>query len=437
MFTINNQFTLIKRNIHSSSMITFHLNELESISRIIDVAQNPDGSTVIFLDKTPFHPVDIRWPDQPADKGTIIVNDESFNVIDCIILGVHKETNEIRNIKEILKEDKDNWYEVVGHVLDNSIGKLPNFFLDVDVLTKVDIDFRNKLSLHHTSSHLAAFAINYIFKKFWRKDPGPSNKDSLGSPNFDKLAMEKSSIFPDRSEDLYKLGKSLKKKGFESEQLLKEIEIVQSEINTLLNENWLKSDSRPQIIADGPLLNDRRRWQCDLNDVGTAELPCGGTHVSKLPSAITCSLTFHYDQTLQENKLLLITAAKLSSEDSKMNNVVNSGSEFGLANSTEIIPFAMPFDKKDLNMINSNTTNKTMVITETNTDLAKLESNFAKFSIDGQQDKNKNFFEFSFNQQNNGHVGYYSSNTACAHYSQVPTPTRTVQRVYYPLCLLM
>ncbi|GAA2723328.1 hypothetical protein [Cellulomonas aerilata] len=69
----------------------------------------------------------------------------------------------------------------------------------------VDQDHRAGLSAAHTACHLAALAAA------WTK---PVPTDALGNPAFDALAIQSSRIQPYRSVDTYRIGKSLRRKGF-------------------------------------------------------------------------------------------------------------------------------------------------------------------------------------------------------------------------------
>lgn len=310
--------SLFKGIVNSSSLITYHLGETESACTVIDLVEGPGHAMTLFLDKTPFHPVDPHWPDQPADIGALQIQDIAFNVIDCRILGVHKESKEIRETTDIAKKEKHEWHFVVGHVIDNPESKPPVFFQDSDAIAKVNETFRQEISLHHSACHLAAFALNMGLKDFWKKAVDPADNDSLGSPNFDSLAMEKSLIFTDRSEDTYRFGKSLKKKGFDVEKLEKEIGAVETNVNGIL-QSWIGRPSQIGVTAEGPHLDDRRMWNCDLGENGKAELPCGGTHVPSLlfMRSINYKLQLVDDTETKERKLLAVTKAGANTDEQR------------------------------------------------------------------------------------------------------------------------
>lgn len=300
--------SLIRGSILSSTAVIFPYRKLESTSKILDVARISMKNAALFLEETSFHPVDMNWPDQPADKGVLLIGEKELNVVDCKIFGVHKENKSIIEAREIPRGEKANWYYTVGHIVEIK-EEDPGFFLDKEVVAKVDSVFRFQLSLHHTCCHLAAFALNFVTKEFWSKDLNASNRDTLGSPNFDQLAMDRSLIFPDHSEDIYRFGKSIKKKGLQTEEIMLNLEHIQERVNMLLDE-WLKTKSKVDILCEGPYLDSRRVWRCELIQ-GIAELPCGGTHISDLSiiKQIKYSLKIISDESTKEKKLMAITEA--------------------------------------------------------------------------------------------------------------------------------
>lgn len=100
-----------------------------------------------------------------------------------------------------------------------------------------------------------------------------------GNPNFDALAIETSRIHPGGSVDVYRIGKSLRRKGFVA-TALDDLDAVASHANMLLAE-WVGSGAAVRIERDGDALSSRRAWVCQLPDM-TVHIPCGGTHASRL-----------------------------------------------------------------------------------------------------------------------------------------------------------
>lgn len=79
---------------------------------------------------------------------------------------------------------------------------------------------RAGFSIAHSRSHLFALALNRALATYWRKEV-PT--DSLGSPDFDKLAIQRSRLALDHSLETYRLGKSLRRKGFDVVNAMDEV----------------------------------------------------------------------------------------------------------------------------------------------------------------------------------------------------------------------
>jgi alanyl-tRNA synthetase len=95
----------------------------------------------------------------------------------------------------------------------------------------VDAERRARLSAAHTSCHLLAFALNAVLAPRRRKEV---RTDSLGRPDFDNLAITRSRMDEGGSRDDYRIGKSLRKKGFTVEGLDTDLPGVRDEVEALL-----------------------------------------------------------------------------------------------------------------------------------------------------------------------------------------------------------
>jgi alanyl-tRNA synthetase len=120
--------------------------------------------------------------------------------------------------------------------------------------------------------------MNEATAHLWRKEV---RLDSLGRPDLDQLAMESSVMDTGGSTDVYRFGKSLRKRGFDPAQLADQVDEIVGRVQSTLQE-WIAS-AAVVVVADG---GDRRitalrRWTCALPD-GQAEMPCGGTHLPDL-----------------------------------------------------------------------------------------------------------------------------------------------------------
>ena len=83
------------------------------------------------------------------------------------------------------------------------------------------------------------------------------------------------------SRDRYRLGKSLRKQGFEATALIDGLAGIMDEVNQRLA-SWIRADALVTVEADGVRLTDRRMWRCSFLPGGAAGVPCGGTHVTRL-----------------------------------------------------------------------------------------------------------------------------------------------------------
>jgi alanyl-tRNA synthetase len=219
------------------------------------------------LDRTAVHAVDAGWPDQPADRGLLAghpIRDAIVGATDGgdILIG--------RDIP--VRTGTDDWSFVVVHVLD------PDAAVQVgdDVEVTVDAGYRRALSAGHTACHLASLALDAALAGAWTKEV-PA--DALGAPGFDGLACASSRIHEYGSTDVYRVGKSLRKRGFDV-AALDDLDAIEDAANARLAE-WVATGAGIRIDRDGDGLGDRRRWVCELPGAAAA-IPCGGTHLTSL-----------------------------------------------------------------------------------------------------------------------------------------------------------
>lgn len=253
-------------------------------------------ASVIVVDATPFHPVDHTWPDQPGDSGTISLGGSSLDVSEAVMAAMNDEGALFVGGDIPAKRGAEGWTWLVAH---RFAGDLPaDVAVGARVLLDVDADRRSALSRGHTACHLASLALDAALADLWRKEIGA---DPLDSPDFEGRANQSSRIHPDGSVDEYRLGKSLRKAGFDSAGFADSFAEREAWINDLLA-GWVASGGESRIEVDGPSIVDRRTWRCTLPEREVGFL-CGGTHVRSLTefSSITVSLD------LSDPQLLVMT----------------------------------------------------------------------------------------------------------------------------------
>lgn len=274
----------LQTGLNSGTLVTFAGGTLRETARVLFVAQVAEDWLVV-TDLSPFHPVSPSWPDQPGDRGELILADgRRLAVLDSREGLLHQTTGvlAIGDAARALKRSDPDLTSVVLHVTEAAP--------DCEIVTlQVDASYRAALSLQHTGVHLAALALNRVATRYWTKDP--QDPDSLGAPNLDKAAVTRSEISADSSTDHYRLGKSLRKKGFDAAGFLADLPACTASVNAALSE-MLESPAEVRITpAKGPL-GDRRLWSTRLNGAEVT-MPCGGTHLANLAelAEVTVALT--------------------------------------------------------------------------------------------------------------------------------------------------
>lgn len=238
-----------------------------------DVGEDEGGNTLsaVILDVTPCHPVDAGWPDQPADRATFEWNDGGrTDVAECVVAATDGEKLYL-GADIPVRKGTEGWVFVVAHLVPTAPPE------GIVVTVQVSEKYRKALSIGHTACHLASLALNRALAHRWSKDVGT---DALGAPNFDAEANDASRILERGSHDTYRLGKSLRKKGFRTEGLGDELVAIEAAVNESLAA-WVAEKAPVRIDRDGDQLTDRRFWVCDLEE-GEARIPCGGTHAESL-----------------------------------------------------------------------------------------------------------------------------------------------------------
>lgn len=256
-----------------------------------------DGRTAVLLDTTSVHPVDAGWPDQGADRAELVHEASaavptldasqaaagvpaeasvgqpaSVPVLDCVVGATDGSALFLgRDIP--VPKGTEGWAFVVVHIVAAGAGLAAGDRVSV----VVDARARARVSVGHTACHLASLALNRAVADRWKKE---QRADALGKPDFDAAAIGVSLIRDGGSTDTYRLGKSLRRKGFITEGFAEALGDVQAAIDASLAE-WVATDAAVRIDRDGDRLTDRRYWVCVLPG-HSVRIPCGGTHVTSL-----------------------------------------------------------------------------------------------------------------------------------------------------------
>lgn len=268
----------------TDTVVGYPDGDVASTATVVHLEPLPDGRSAVILDRTAFHPVDPVWPDQPADTGTIAVDGVARPIVDAVVGATDGSVLHVGDAP--VRTGTEGWTFVVCHLVDDASGLEPG----TPVTMTVDADARRALSTGHTACHLASLALNEALGGLWTKEVAV---DGRGRANFDQLAITSSRILPYGSVDEYRIGKSLRKKGFAAAELPDRVAEVEAAANALLA-TWVAAgtDIPIAIVRDGDGLGERRRWRAGLPD-GTVEIPCGGTHLRSLAevSGIAVELT--------------------------------------------------------------------------------------------------------------------------------------------------
>ncbi len=251
----------------SGTVVDFPAGVVHGTGSVLLVVPVGDRKGVV-TDRTPFHPVDPTWPDQPADFGTL----DGAPVVGCLVGTVDPDGAVAVDAGITARRGDEGFDWVVVHVVD---GEPPQPGAVVEL--QVDASRRAGLSRAHTGCHVSALALNAVVADLWRKDVAI---DGIGNPDFDRLALTSSRMTPDEARDTYRLGKSLRKKGFDTAGLVDRLPDLPSLVEAKVSE-WIAADANVEVEVTGPHLTDMRYWCCHVPE-GTYRIACGGTHVTAL-----------------------------------------------------------------------------------------------------------------------------------------------------------
>jgi alanyl-tRNA synthetase len=249
------------------------------------------GRLGIVTEATPFHPVDHRWPDHPADLGVITIGGAEYPVVDCVI-GAGPDDADVclLGIDIPVRAGEPGWTWLVVHLVEAPDAAVADLVGRTATLA-VNEARRAGLSAGHTACELVTLAVNRAMADRWRKEFPP---DPLGNPDFDKAAITRSRIYVGGSRDEYRLGRSLRKKGFVTDGLADDLDVLAARITRQMTA-WAEAAAPVSIGADGPGLTDFRTWRCSLPE-GEVVVPCGGTHVRNTAELGAVSVRLELDE---------------------------------------------------------------------------------------------------------------------------------------------
>jgi alanyl-tRNA synthetase len=265
----------------TDTIVSYPDGATTSTGTVLHVEPLAVGRSAVLLDTTAFHPVDTAWPDQPADRGTLATDQGTHEITDAVTGGIRDGQLHLGADLPV-RTGADGWTFVVAHLIEGAPPAVGE-----SVRVEVDPDYRAALSAGHTVCHLASLALDAALADAWSKTV---TTDALGHPAFDALAIQSSRIHEHGSTDIYRIGKSLRRKGF-MPAALAELAGVTERVNAQLAQ-WVAAGGAVRIERNDDVLTARRTWVCEL-PTGRTDIPCGGTHISDIAelSAITTSLS--------------------------------------------------------------------------------------------------------------------------------------------------
>lgn len=282
----------------SDTLVSYPDGATSGTATVLHVESLSDGRIAVILDRTAVHPVDGSWPDQPADRAEFVIEGTRRTVVDAVTGGIHDGVLRVGGDLPV-RMGTEGWTFVVAHVLDAPAPAVGSI-----VEITVDGAYRDALSAGHTACHLASLALDEALAEAWTK---PAAEDPRGRPAFDALAIQSSRIVAYGSLDTYRVGKSLRRKGFDP-AALDDPTALAARVDAVLAE-WVRGGGAVRIDRPAEGLSTRRTWVAALPD-GEAAIPCGGTHVNDLAEFAAISVVFEVTDADGGRELVMTTAAQ-------------------------------------------------------------------------------------------------------------------------------
>lgn len=282
-------------SVMADTRVSFPLGDVTADALVLAAVplDGQQGIIGVICDRTPFHPVDHRWPDQPGDQGVLAVagpdcEPRCVDVVDCVTGAVERERGQLALGTAIAARRGDpGWHWVVVHVV-----RVPTAEAEEAVPVgaaahlAVDGGRRAALSAAHTACHLSGLALNEALSGLWVK---AGQRDSLGNPDFDGTALASSSIGVGGFRDVYRLGRSLRRSGFSVHSLVQLVPGLDALLTGRVGE-MAASGAKVRVVTADSRLCSPRTWHCELPE-GPVSLACGGTHPASLTDLASVQIT--------------------------------------------------------------------------------------------------------------------------------------------------
>lgn len=261
------------------------------------------GCFGVVLDRSCFHPKDFRWPDQPSDKGHLLLNGQQLDVIEAVKGHLDSDGQWYLDQEIELKRDEaaDATLCVVHLVRVDCSDQM-----GVRAKVVVDKAYRFAVSVGHTASHIMGLAFNEVLAGYWRKEVA---LDERGFPDFSEYALQCSKVFELGGRDRFRLGKSLKKRGFNNQDFWDNLVEVEVSLNESIGAMVVDESVCFEMMPNEGPLTARRYWQMQTADREEPVcLPCGGTHLQDLSAieSIHCELSRDESNLLVDVKVSLL-----------------------------------------------------------------------------------------------------------------------------------